>query len=120
MKKIAVVDDEEGILQALELLLRQSGYEVRLFRSAENIVENISAEQPDLMLLDLRLSGVSGDEAAQLLKADPATKDVPIILMSAHPELPEVASKLSIEGFLPKPFDIAGLLSVIESNARGS
>jgi len=114
-KKILVVDDNPHILEAVELVLDTEGYDVKTVTKSEGVEDEIKAYNPDLILLDLLLSGRNGEEITHLLKADKSTKSIPIVIISAHPTAEKTAKDAGADGFIAKPFDINDLLQKIES-----
>lgn len=116
MRKVLVVDDDEGILDALSAILEFEGYKVEVEDSAENVIERAKRVSPNIILLDLLLAdGESGDKLVTLLKRDRATQKIPIIMISAHPKAEEQAKVAGADDFIAKPFDIDELLSKISS-----
>lgn len=111
-KLILVVDDDAGILEALQAMLAYAGYEV-VTDTGETLQEKIYTYQPDLLLLDVLLSGQDGREITKQLKAQKATEHLPIILLSAHPSLEADARAFGADDFVAKPFKMAGLLAKI-------
>lgn len=114
-KKILVVDDNPHILEAVELVLDTEGYDVKTVTKSEGVEEEIKAYVPDLILLDLLLSGRNGEEITRVLKADKTTKSIPIVIISAHPTAEKTAKDAGADGFIAKPFDISDLLQEVES-----
>jgi DNA-binding response OmpR family regulator len=119
MKKILVIDDDESILEALKLGIESEGFSVEATSEGEQAFQKAQEFSPNLILLDLLLSGRSGNEIARELKADISTKDIPIILLSAHPNAKNM-SEDNIADFLPKPFDFDVLISTINKHIRPS
>src|ERR1051326_4506794 len=83
-KKILVVDDEESILEAVEIILTNAGFTVVTLPNVRSI-RQIIAIQPDLILLDVLLAGRSGRSICSDITSNRATCDIPIIILSAHP-----------------------------------
>lgn len=113
-KKIFVVDDDQGIVDALTLLLETEGYEVYSFDSGE-FVAKLSTLMPHLILLDVLLSGEDGRDIAKYLKSQPLSHKIPIIMLSAHPNALDIAQNAGADDFLAKPFEIETLLSRISA-----
>ena len=106
---ILVVDDEKNIRRTLEMVLSGEGYRVLEAESAEKGLELLSGpEHPiDLGILDLKLPGMSGLEALERLRADEATRDLPIIVISGHATVHDAvaAIKLGASDFFEKPLN---------------
>lgn len=114
-KKILVVDDNPSILEAVELILSSEGYDVKTLLQGDQTYETVVSYNPNIIILDLLLSGKNGQEITVELKASQKTRDIPVVIISAHPEAQKSAEKAGAEGFLEKPFDVADLLSTITS-----
>lgn len=117
-KKVMVVDDDPGILEALDFMLRSSGYDVKTVARGDEVVEAVRSFGPDIILLDLFLSGFDGRDVAIEVKGTPEGKDVPIVIISAHPSAADTVKTSPIQGFLAKPFDVGQLLSVIKKHTE--
>jgi DNA-binding response OmpR family regulator len=114
-KTILVIDDTEDILEALELVLTNEGFKVVVSTKEHYVDEIIKGVKPipDLILLDVLLSGQDGRMIARKLKDTEKTKHIPIIMMSAHPDVEKTVKKSGAEDFLTKPFEINVLFSKI-------
>lgn len=113
MKKILVIDDDEGILDAIGVVLDSAGYEVQMSQNGEVIKQLQPRTFPDLILLDVLLSGEDGRDLCKLLKENSTTKDIPIIMFSADPNVQAGIKLCKADDFLAKPFDIDDLLNKI-------
>jgi len=111
-KLILVVDDDPGILEALQALLTYAGYQV-ITDTGETLHEKIQTYQPDLLLLDILLSGQDGREITKRLKSQKETAHLPIILLSAHLDAATDAQTFGADDFVPKPFKLGDLLAKI-------
>ncbi len=113
-KKILVVDDEPDILEFLQIVLQQEGYTVVITEKGDYVEKLHDGSLPDLILLDVLLSGKDGREIVKHLKRQEETKHIPIIMFSAHPNAEQTAEEAGAEDFIAKPFDIDFLLKKIE------
>lgn len=113
LKKILVVDDDNDILSFLQALLEDEGYAVEVMDNGEN-AGSISGDLPQLIILDVLLSGMDGRDVARKLKSNGQTSTIPIIMFSAHPGASESVRACGADAFLPKPFEIDDLLSLVE------
>ena len=113
-KKILVVDDEPDILEFLQVILEEEGYIVATTDKGEYVEELHNGGLPDLILLDVLLSGKDGRLIAKHLRSQEDTKRIPIIMFSAHPSAEETARQSGADDFLAKPFDIPALLEKVE------
>ncbi len=112
-KKILVVDDEPDILEFLQVILEEEGYAVITTDKGEYVEALNNGGLPDLILLDMLLSGKDGREIVKQLKSQEKTKHIPVIMFSAHPSAEETARKAGADDFLAKPFEMDQLLEKI-------
>lgn len=112
-KRILVVDDEEDIAEVIGIALQDS-YEISILHSIHDPVKDIKAIQPDIILLDLWIPEVGGEQVLNELKRDTATMKIPVIIISADNQAPEIARKNKADAFLAKPFKITMLKAFIE------
>lgn len=112
MKRILMMEDNEMNRDALSRRLARAGYEVLLADSGPEGLRLARTQTPDLILMDLGLPEVDGWECARRLKADPATRGIPIIALTAHAMVGERqrAIKAGCDEFDTKPIDMASLL----------
>jgi DNA-binding response OmpR family regulator len=113
-RKILVVDDDEGILDALQVMLEDEGYTVETSLNGEILEKLKKSNLPDLILLDILLSGKDGRELCKILKRQSTTKKVPVIMITAHPVAKNQIKMYGAEDFLPKPFAMKDVLAKIE------
>ena len=111
-KRILVVDDSQAILDVMSVALEAEGYEVTTSLTGA-CLRQMERHLPDLILLDVLLSGEDGGEICQRLKSDERTRHIPLILISAHAGLPETAGKCGADGFLVKPFHLYELRDIV-------
>jgi len=115
-KRILVVDDDPDILDALQLTLEDAGYVVTTSEKgeyAENLLDTTNGALPDLIILDVLLSGKDGRTICQKLKGQADTRHIPIIMVSAYPNAKQSVAKVGADDFLAKPFEIDALLETI-------
>lgn len=115
-KKILVVDDDEDILEPLALLLESEGYLVETIAKGERTQKRVASFKPDLILLDVLMSGSDGREICKQLKATAKTKKIPVILMSAHPGASKDSIDAGADAFIAKPFETVALLELIKEH----
>ena len=113
-KKIMIADDDPGIVDAIEILLEFEGYQVTSTIDGATVLD-MKEELPDLLLLDIWMSGEDGRDICKKLKQEDSTKNIPVIMISASHN---VAGFLNHENgpddFIEKPFDINVLLDSIK------
>ncbi len=111
--RILVVDDAPAIVDALRLLLEGAGYEVSITGEGAEVMHLIQDWHPDLILLDVWIPGINGQELCIQLKQQESLKRIPLLLMSAHHGLQKVSEQAGADGYLRKPFTKNVLLSTI-------
>jgi DNA-binding response OmpR family regulator len=111
---IVVCDDDEGIVDFTTIILNDLGYQVESATNGQEALEVIRATQPDLILLDLWLPILSGEEIMKELKKTESTCDIPVIVVSARKDTAEVATRSQAASFLCKPYDISELEGVVK------
>ncbi len=114
--RILVVDDEPDIHTVLGKLLSKEGYAVDSAYNAEEAYQAITENKPDLIILDIMMPKISGIEACNQLKADPATKDILILIVSARDAQADRLEGLShgADDYVSKPFHLRSLVRKIE------
>lgn len=115
MARVLVVDDDRVIQQLLEVNLELEGYEVAKASNGEEAIALVRSYKPDLVLLDVMMPKLDGRETCRRIKADPETKDVPIIFLSARAQDMDVNSGLELgaSAYVTKPFDPVELLDTV-------
>lgn len=116
--RIVVIDDDEGIQDALRMLFEQAGYEVDVFGDGAVILQG-SYRLPDLFVLDKQLPGVDGLQLCQHLKAHPLTSAIPVILISASTRFEQDALTAGADAAMAKPFRMKELLSRTQDLIKG-
>ncbi|RJR26231.1 MAG: response regulator [Candidatus Latescibacterota bacterium] len=104
--KILVVDDEVNITQILQFSIGAEGFEVLTAQNGEEAIEKARREQPDLIILDIMMPKIDGYEACRILKANPLTRNIPVVLLTAKGR--EIDKRLGFEvgatDYIVKPF----------------
>lgn len=113
---ILVVDDTPQNLRLLTSLLSQKGYKVRSVLSGEIALKTAAVAPPDLVLLDINMPRMNGYEVCQQLKADPRTRQIPVIFISALHDVVDKVKAFGVGGadYIPKPFQFAEVLARVE------
>jgi len=110
-KTILIVDDDAAIGEVLQLMLEDAGYAVEIQIDGQ-IAQRMQEPFPDLLFLDIRVSGTDGRTICQYLKSQPPTHSIPIILLSAHQDMQRIARESGADDFLAKPFQMEDILSL--------
>ncbi|RYE23085.1 MAG: response regulator transcription factor [Sphingobacteriaceae bacterium] len=113
-KKILVCDDDADILEMLVMLLETYGYDVVGELKSPNVFKAIIKENPGLLIVDLWMPLMSGDEVIKQLRKFPETRSLPIIVTSACIDGLQTAQAAGASYFISKPFDIFNLLAKVE------
>ena len=113
--RILVADDDSSIRDIFKIILVRAGYDLELIEDANEIFNN-NFKIPDLFLIDKLLSGVDGLEVCRYLKDNPDTCNIPVVMVSASPDIGVSAIKAGADDFIEKPFELTYLLKVIERN----
>jgi DNA-binding response OmpR family regulator len=111
-KRILVADDDLAILDAIKMILEDEGYLVQVVANGEAVLQ-LKNDLPDLILLDIWMSGRDGGEICQQLKAQSHTAQIPVIMVSANKDTADIARSVGAEDFIAKPFDIDELVSKV-------
>lgn len=119
-EKILVVDDEEDILELVRYNLFKNGYLVTCVSSGEQAMAKLRDETPNIILLDLMLPGMDGLDVCRNLRTNPATMNIPIIMITAKGEDADIVTGLELgaDDYLTKPFSPRVLLARIRAILR--
>jgi two-component system, cell cycle response regulator DivK len=112
---ILIVDDNPLNLKLIRVLLRADGYDVRTCADAEEALVALGEFRPAVILMDIQLPGIDGLELTRRLKADPATRDIVIIALTAYAMKgdEEKARAAGCDGYLTKPIDTTVFSTVL-------
>ena len=117
-KVILVIDDEGDLLKLARSRLEANGYTILTLDSGDRAVEFAKCEKPELILLDIVMPGKNGCDVCRELKADPATRNIPVIVFTAqYPEEEYVktnSEEIGADDYVLKPFDAQTLLAKIK------
>jgi DNA-binding response OmpR family regulator len=111
MKRILVVDDEEGIRQLYKEELEDEGYEVELAERGEEALEKISKAKPDVVILDLKMPGMGGLEVLERIREQ--DKDLPVVISTAYGEYKSDLTTWASDAYIVKSADLTELKRVI-------
>jgi two-component system phosphate regulon response regulator PhoB len=120
MARILVVEDERDLQEVLAYNLRQAGHTPVIVNGGREALSAIPEHRPDLVLLDLMLPDVSGIEICRKLKGDPATRDLPIVMVTAKGDEVDrvVGFELGADDYVVKPYSLRELLLRIDAVLR--
>lgn len=114
MRKIVVVEDDQGIREVLEIVLSSENYDVQSFSTVSEFTDRDTSIDPDLYIFDVMLPDGSGIDLCDEIKNNLHNKNVPVIIMSAHAQLKQITEACQPDDFIPKPFDIDQLLIKVQ------
>ena len=112
-KKIFIADDDPDILDIISMILRTKNYEVMATADANDIFR-LRENPPDLILMDIWMSGLDGREICRSLKKDERTKHIPFVFISANSNIDEITKEYKADDYIAKPFEMQYLLDKIE------
>jgi two-component system response regulator AtoC len=114
-KKVFIADDEPEVVDLVRMVLDMAGHSISSAGDGESALAGIRAEQPDLVLLDIRMPKMSGLQVLEQLRADQDTAPIPVIMLSVVSTYPEVQEALrqGATAYLAKPFGVKDLLQLV-------
>ncbi|MFL9833734.1 response regulator transcription factor [Chryseobacterium terrae] len=113
-KKIMVCDDDQGILDVLQMLLETEDFTVFTEINSPDVINQIKQNSPDLLLLDLWMPLLSGDQVLKQIRQDEMIKNLPVIVLSASVDGSDIAADAGANAFVAKPFDMDDLVLKIK------
>jgi CheY-like chemotaxis protein len=115
--RILVVEDDESIRDLVDLVLSSAGYEVVTAQNGAVALQVIDGARPDLILLDMRMTGMDGWEFARRYRASPEPH-APVVVLTAARDAAQRAAEIHANGYLGKPFGVDELLMVVGDHTR--
>jgi CheY-like chemotaxis protein len=112
--RVVVIDDEALVADACAAVLRAAGYQVSVAHDGESGAQLIRQILPDVVVSDIRMPGIDGHELVSLLKNEPTTTHIPVLLISGHGN----SDQSRCDAFLAKPFVVSELLAVVRQLTR--
>lgn len=112
--RILIIDDNEDIIMMIQMVLEMRNYQSFIKTNPIGIIEYIKELNPDLIIMDMLLSGADGREICASLKQNPELKNIPVFMISAHPNGQKDCLNAGADFYLGKPFDIQQFLQTIE------
>jgi DNA-binding response OmpR family regulator len=112
MKKIIIIDDDPGIQDSVRLIFNPAEYQVTVWPNGNRILSG-EFELPDIFLIDKQLPGVDGLEICKHLKEQEATKNIPVIMMSASPSIGEYSKMAGASAFIEKPYTLKQIRGLV-------
>jgi DNA-binding response OmpR family regulator len=116
---VLLVEDEANIAEAMRFILTREGWRVSHLADGNLVLDRLRADLPDLMILDHMLPGLSGLEILATLRADPAMKHLPVMMLTARGRDRDLATQAGADRFVSKPFSNAELLAEVRAMMGG-
>ena len=115
-KKILIVDDNDDVVTTYRVVLERMGYGVDIARDGNECLEKIEQNRPDIVLLDVLLPGLSGNEVCRLIKETARTSDIPVVAITASvaANTREKMVEVGADAFLLKPIEVSDLNRVVK------
>ena len=112
MKKVLVIEDDVDTVQCINYLINDLGFK---FVHSESLLSTIDIikSNPDIIILDYYLPNGHGNQLCLELKSNLLTKEIPVILMSTHPNLRNISKECGADAYLEKPFDLNNLIQMV-------
>ena len=116
-KKVLIVEDNANARELIVLVIKQAGYDVVEASTGLEAVDQAHALHPDLILMDLGLPGINGDEATERIKADPSTRNIPVIVTTAFPRQSSLVQRAIAAGateIVYKPVNFTAFAEMVQ------
>lgn len=114
-KRILVIDNDQDILDAVETALTMENFVVETSPIVEDIFELIKEKNPDLIIIDYLLYGINGGELCHMIKSEPSTAHIPVIIFSGYPKVIQSLGTYESDAFISKPFELEDLIGTIHN-----
>jgi CheY-like chemotaxis protein len=116
LKKVLVIDDDEDILSLFKWVLEDAGYEVAAYSEPPEL-EDVCERDPHVIITDEWLPDKKGHQFCKEVKANTATRHIPVILVSAFSNIGAIAKRAKANHYVSKPFDIEDLVTAVKQYA---
>lgn len=110
-KKVLIIEDDEAISEALTVLIEGEGH--RVITPKNEYLAKTRSDHPDLIFLDILLGGEDGRVLCRKIKKDAQTKDIPVVIMSAHQNIAQETKAAGADDYIAKPFDISRVYTML-------
>jgi DNA-binding response OmpR family regulator len=118
--RVLITEDEPNIAESLTFILNREGYDVSTVFDGEAALQRLRSDPPDIMILDVMLPKLNGFEVLKLVKADPALKALPVMILTAKGQTHDrrMAEEIGASAFITKPFSNRDIIEQIGRLAR--
>ena len=96
------------------MILQKQNYRIETRSVCDNVVEDIKTTNPDVILMDLWIPTAGGEKALKLIRGNPVSKNIPVLLFSANDEIKKISKRANANGYIQKPFDVDFFKTEIE------
>ena len=114
-KLVLVVEDDEAVSSLLVALLEDAGYDAVPALDGRRALELAQQRHPHLITLDLALPGTDGHQVLEGLKADPRTREIPVVVISAFTQVLPAGDRKKLAYLLGKPFDVSEVMAIVQA-----
>lgn len=108
-----IVEDNPDIRDLIGFILTEDAYQLKMCPTAISFQDEIAKKLPDVIVMDIMLPDGDGTDLCRVVKNNPATQHIPVLLMSAHKS--ELKTETGANSFIPKPFNIIDFKQIVES-----
>jgi CheY-like chemotaxis protein len=112
-KRILILDNDEGSREVLTALFMSADFDSKAIEYTDDIIKEVNNYAPDVLLLDYILNGINGGELCHQIKTNPATSNLPVVIVSAYPKVINSLGHYGCDCFIAKPFDIDDMLQQV-------
>lgn len=112
---VLLIEDEPNIAEAIGFILSRDGWQVSHLAEGNGAIDRVRRDRPDLVILDHMLPGMSGLEILVALRADPETRSLPVMMLTARGRDREAAERAGADRFIAKPFSNAEILAEVRA-----
>ena len=114
MIRVLIIDDDPDIRTLMDALMKKQGYQVETASRGEEVFDRIESFEPDVILLDVLLSGADGREICKQIKSNEDTRHIQVIMFSAHPGAADNIESYGADHFVSKPVNTQALLKKLD------
>ena len=114
-KNILIYDDDAEILFLCKTILQKYNFSVVTLSKCEDVINDIQKFNPCMILMDLWIPEIGGEQAVKLVKENQATQNIPIFLFSANADIQEIYKKVNADGYIAKPFNVKSFVQTIQT-----
>ncbi|HUP48100.1 MAG TPA: response regulator [Thermoanaerobaculia bacterium] len=115
---ILVVEDDPQVARLISLVLARNGFQSEVVSDGESAMTRAREAVPELIFADLSIKGMGGEALCGALKAEPATRSIPFIVLSGDRDVAEKARQCGADDYMGKPFEFGDLVRILKKHAR--